>query len=309
MDPILFYNTQAGPVWDWRVVVDLFAGGVGVGAVLFAIVLSRFDDRRYQRLAQTGAIIAPFLISFGLLFLFWKLGNKLNVFQMALNFAPTSVMWWGFLLQSALVALGLVYAWQWRDISPNPGRDQLGLLVGVLALLVGCYHGLLLATLTSHPLWAGGLTVLMAVLAFVSTGIAGTFIAHLIRTRGDVAEGEDSAAYARGLLPVRNVLAFTLLLVLATVALWWIDLYYGSLQSRQALAAASDAYGSVFWVLGIGLGVIVPLLLLAGFVGKTSTKTVSMMGLASILILAGGFVLRYVLVLGGQVGLTVATLF
>ena len=56
MDPTLVYNIQPGPIWDWRVAVDLFAGGVGVGAFLFTFALSRFGDRRYQRLAQTAAI-------------------------------------------------------------------------------------------------------------------------------------------------------------------------------------------------------------------------------------------------------------
>ena len=68
----------------------------------------------------------------------------------------------------------------------------------------------------------------------------------------------------------------------------------------------------MFLWLGIGLGVIIPILLLAKFVGKApaqpATKTISMAGLASLLILVGGFCLRYVLVLGGQVGSTIPTL-
>ena len=314
MEPVLFYSTQVGPIWDWRVVVDLFAGGIGVGAVLFSVALSRYGDRRYLRLAQTGAVIAPFLVMFGLLFLFWKLGNKLNVYQMAINIAPTSVMWWGFLLQSALVALGLIYAWQWRNISPNAGRDKLGLLVALLALLVGIYHGLLLATLTSHPLWASGSTILMAILAFVSTGIAGTLLTHFIRVRasGLSEEEQDLDTYIDGLWSVRNILAFTLVLILLNMAFWWVDLAYGSLQSRQALDAAIGSYGSLFWWFGIGLGVIIPIALLAMFVSKApaqpAAKTISMVGLASILILVGGFCLRYVLVLGGQAGLPIATL-
>jgi len=314
MDPTLVYNIQPGPIWDWRVAVDLFAGGVGVGAFLVAVALSRIGDRRYQRLAQTAAIMAPLLVMLGLLFLFWKVGNKLNVYQMAINLAPTSLMWWGFLVQSALVALGLVHAWQWLDPAQNAARNRLGLLVGLLALLVGIYHGLLLAVLTSHPLWATGSMVLMAVLAFVSTGIAGVLLAHLIRmlVSGRSDEGQDLAEYVNGLKPIRNILGITLVLMLVNFFAWWVDLSVGSLQSQQALAAAMAAYGPMFWLLGMGLGLIAPLVLGAWFLGKAPGRkpamALSMMGLASLLILVGGFYIRYAVVLGGQVALPISTL-
>ncbi|MEN8130383.1 MAG: NrfD/PsrC family molybdoenzyme membrane anchor subunit [Pseudomonadota bacterium] len=314
MDPTLVYNIQSGPIWDWRVAVDLFAGGVGVGAFLFAIILARLGDQRYQRLAQTAAVIAPFLVMLGLLFLFWKIGNKFNVYQMAINLAPTSLMWWGFLIQSALVVLGLVHAWLWLDRASNATRDALGLLVGLLALLVGIYHGLLLAVLTSHPLWATGSIVLMAILAFASTGVAGVLLTHLIRTlvtgRGE--EEVDLAEYVNGLRPVRNILGTTLVLMLVNFFLWWVDLSFGSLQSKQALEGALSAYGPMFMQMGIGLGLIVPLILIVWFFGKAPIKnparTLSVIGLASLLVLVGGFVIRYAVVMGGQVPLPISTL-
>lgn len=315
MDPVVVYNVQSGPIWDWRVAFDLFAGGVGVGAFLFAVALARYGHRRYRRLAQTAAVVAPFLVILGLLFLFWKLGNKLNVYQLAANLAPTSLMWWGFLLQSALVVLGLVYAWQWRDLTASEQRNRLGLVVAVIALLVGIYHGFLLAALTSHPLWASGSTVLMAMLAFVTTGIAGALLAHVVRMQmtGYSGEEQDLAEYVDGLGPVRNTLAIALVLILVNVFLWWVDLAFGSLHSRQALEAALAAYASLFLVFGIGLGVIVPLILLAGSYSKTHIavpgRVLSRLGLASLLILVGGFVIRYVVVLGGQVALPAATLY
>lgn len=313
MDPEIVYNIQAGPIWDWRVAVDLFAGGVGVGAFLFAILLSRFGEQRYMRLAQTAAIIAPFLVMLGLFFLFWKVGNKTNVYQMGINLAPSSLMWWGFLVQSALVGLGLIYAWLWRDRAPNATRDSLGLLVGVLALLVGIYHGLLLAVLTSHPIWASGSMVLMAILAFMTTGIAAALLAHLVRmsVAGRSSEEGELAGYLEGLGTVRTVLLVALALMLVNFFLWWVDLSYGSLQSRQALAAAWSAYGPLLLQIGIGLGLAVPLVLIAGFYGRAPIKrpalTLSVVGLSSLLVLVGGFAMRYAVVLGGQVPLPLST--
>ncbi len=312
MDPNVFYSIQSGPIWDWRVAVDLFAGGVGVGAFLFAILLSRFGEQRYQRLAQTAAIIAPFLVMLGLAFLFWKVGNKTNVYQMAINLAPSSLMWWGFLIQSALVALGLIHAWQWLDRAPNAARDRLGLLVGALALLVGVYHGLLLAVLTSHPIWASGSMVLMAVLAFTTTGVAGALVAHLLRmtVAGRSDEEGELTGYVDGLRPVRTVLLLALALMLANFFFWWVDLSFGSLESAQALAAAWSAYGPLLLLAGIGLGLVVPLVLIAWFFGNAPVSkpalTLSAIGLASLLVLVGGFAIRYAVVMGGQVSLPIS---
>ena len=112
MDPNLTYNIYTGVIWDWRVATDLFAGGVGVGAFLFAFALWRFGGEGQRKLAQTASVIAPIAVSFGLLLLFWKLGNRLNAYQLGLNIAPTSTMWWGAFIQGAFVALSVVFAYR-----------------------------------------------------------------------------------------------------------------------------------------------------------------------------------------------------
>lgn len=89
MESVLIYNVQPGPIWGWRVVVDLFCGGFGVGASLLAVTLSGSKDPAGLRVVQTAAFVGTVLVSIGLLFLFTKLGNKLNVYQMALNVSPT----------------------------------------------------------------------------------------------------------------------------------------------------------------------------------------------------------------------------
>ena len=52
-----------------------------------------------------------------------------------------------------------------------------------LALIVGAYHGLLLAVVTARPLWNTGPTVIAAMLSFVTTGIAAVMLVHLVRMK------------------------------------------------------------------------------------------------------------------------------
>ena len=306
MESILIYNVQGGAIWDWRVVVDLFCGGVGVGASLLAVALSRSPDQHHLKLAQTAAYTGPLMIVIGLLFLFTKLGNQLNVHQMILNVAPTSIMWWGFLLQGALVLCGLLYAWQWRDIHASAGRGAVGPVVGILALLVGAYHGVLLGALGSRPLWANGSMLFLSVAIFLSTGVAGALLIHHLRMLA-TGQRSDSAA----LRPVAAGLMLSLGVVLVALVNSWVGLEYGSLASQQALAAAIEAYGTTLGAVGIGAGLVLPFLLLLYAMrrrGENRGASLPVIALACLLVLAGGFATRYVVVLGGQLPAPVATL-
>lgn len=310
MESILIYNVQAGAIWDWRVVVDLFCGGVGVGALLLAVALSTSRDSHRRKLAQTAAFMGPIMIIVGLLFLFTKLGNQANVYQMIINVAPESIMWWGFLLQSALVLCGLLYAWQWRDVSNRSGIGVLGFLVGILAILVGAYHGVLLGALTSRPLWAGGSMLFLSVAAFLTTGIAGALLAHYLRMSlsGGIS---DSASYRAGMRPAVVALAISLVVMLLALANSWAGLTYGSLASQQALAALCETFGTTLVYVGVVAGLILPFLILLPAVRQNDdSKGISLpvLALVCLLVLAGGFATRYVVVLGGQLSPPVATL-
>ena len=110
MDAEVIYNIQPGPYWDWKVAVDLFLGGAGVGALLFAVALDVVFKGRHRAVCQTAAWIAPVLITLGLLFLLLKLGRPFNLFSTYQNLAPTSPLWWGGIFQPLLVIGAIFYA-------------------------------------------------------------------------------------------------------------------------------------------------------------------------------------------------------
>ena len=315
MDPTVVYNIQPGPFWNWKVAMDLFLGGAGIGAFLFSVALFELWGRRYRRIPQTGAILSPLLVGSGLLFLMLKLGRPFQLFQTFLNFAPTSPLWWGGVFQTVFIVGAIVYAWKWRTTEPDPGRRALGLILTPIAVIVGAYHGLLLAVITARPLWNTGPTVVAALLAFAATGIAAVMLTHLIRMRvaGRLGDADHVATFLDDIRPVRNVLVAVLVLQLGTFFFWWLSLFFGSLHDQQALVAANEAYGPMFWGLGIGLGLVFPLALGAYSVwrGEASHRRlqVFMIGVTSVSILLGGFVFRLAVVLGGQVSLPIASVF
>lgn len=311
------YHTNHGPVWDWRVAADLFFGGAGVGAFLFAVGIDEWFRGKYRRICRTGAYLAPALILIGLLLLLLKLGRPLNGIQTVLNVNMASPLWWGSIFQPMLVAGCILYAFMWyRESEDAPGvkRRWFGRLLTPLAIIVGTYHGLVLAVNVTHPLWNTGPAVVAAMFGFASTGIAAVMFVHLIRMKiaGRLDDAEHLASFLDNMRVVRNVLVAVIVLQLGTFVLWWLSLKYGTLADQQALAAANAEYGPMFWWLGIGLGLIVPLVIgaivvIRGEAAHRRTQVAAIL-VTSALIFCGGFFFRLAVVLGGQVDLPIRTL-
>lgn len=315
MEPDLVYQIQAGPIWNWKVAVDLFLGGAGVGALLFAVALDVFFRGKYKRICQTAAWLSPILICLGLLFLLAKLGRPMHLPLTYLHFNPTSPLWWGSVFQPLLIVGGIWYATLWRkpDVK-EASRRTFGWLLAGLAILVGAYHGLLMGVVTARPLWSAGPTVVSAMLGFVATGVAAVMVVHLVRMKigGRLANEETAMRFFRAMSFARNIVMAALILQLGTFFLWWLSLKTGSLQDQQALVAAEEAFGPMFWSLGIGLGLILPLALMVFAAWKRGfgsvSKQVSLVTATSLMILVGGFFFRLAVLLGGQVPLPIPTL-
>jgi len=315
MNTEIIYEIQAGPIWDWRVAMDLFLGGAGVGAFLFAVFLDERFGGKYRRICRTAAYLAPLLIIAGLLLVLLKMGRPLHLFLAYTNFNPMAPLWWGGIFQPLLVLGAILYAIRWRGDKPSDAvRTWVGRAMTPVAFIVGAYHGLLLSVLVARPLWNTGPTVVAALLGFASTGIAVVMLVHLIRMKvaGRLADEEHVGVFLTDMRVVRHILVGVLVLQLSTFFFWWLSLRLGSLHDQEALAAANESYGPTFWWLGIGLGLILPLALGAFAVlrGEADHRRlqVTMITLTSVLILVGGFFFRLAVVLAGQSSLPVQTL-
>lgn len=316
MNPEIIYQTQAGPVWDWRVALDLFLGGAGVGALLFAVLIDELFRGKYRRICHTAAWLSPILVLAGLVLVMAKMGRPHHLFLTYTNVNVSSPLWWGGVFQPLFVVGAIAYAFLFQPDQPRYGwRTWMGRVLAPLALIVGAYHGLLLSVMVSRPLWNTGPNVVAAMLGFASTGIAVVMLVHLVRMRwaGRLDEELHTAIFLDDMRIVRNALVGILVLQLGTCFLWWVSLQYGSLQDQQALAAANESFGPMFWWVGIGIGLVLPLVIGGLTVWKAEAThrrlQVSVIGLTSCMILVGGFFFRLALVLGGQAQLPVQSLF
>jgi formate-dependent nitrite reductase membrane component NrfD len=155
--------------------------------------------------------------------------------------------------------------------------------------------------------------VLAALAAFVTTGIAAVMVVHLLRMAlaGRLGDQEHVNTFLSDLKPARDLLAGALLCQLGTLFLWWLSLRFGDLADREALAA-NNGFGLMFWSLGIGVGLVLPLVIGTYAVWKGATGNprlhVRIVALTCCLILAGGLFFRLAVVLAGQLNPVFATL-
>lgn len=284
--------------WGIPVAFDLFLAGFGAGALLLAVVADLFGGKQYQKIMRTGAIIAPWPVLLGVILLVVDLGNPLRFWEFLLRkgpgilmFNPDSVMSIGVWLLTFFVILSLVYLVlclvSWVFVWGAKLRQLVGVVASCFALLVTVYTGVLLAA-TPNPLWNSVLLPAVFSVSALSTGIAGVvFVLALgriykraVKIDPFVSELEKINSRVIGLL-----LIITILFVLAGI---------GSAQMRMIIGLR---FGFLWWIGIVGLGLIVPLLF--GIKGKANTPGASLV--VSALVLLGGFLLRYVILMGGQV--------
>jgi len=286
-------------VWGWEVPVYLFLGGWVAGAMVLSGWLMR---RRGRDDGPSVVRVLPWiglvLISLGMGALFLDLEHKLYVWRMYTTFQPSSPMSWGgwiligvypVLLLTGVANLPAALADAWAPLGAlarrlrEPGATGLlGLANVVLGVGLGIYTGILLSSLGARPLWSSGVLGPLFLVSGLSTGAA---FAHLIAR--DVLE--------RSLL-VRSDSLF-LVTELALIALFLIGLASaGAPQAQAAALLLGGPYTAVLWVLVVGLGVVLPLVIqLLGMAGRIGHAVV-----APLLVMGGGLALRFVIVAAGQ---------
>lgn len=300
-------STNANPlvapglhVWGWEIPIYLFLGGLVAGMMVISgyfLFSGRYRNSNCACFVLPGLSLA--LLSAGMLTLFLDLEHKLYFWRLYTTFEITSPMSWGSwilllvyptLLASLALRFPALLAGSWpllQQLSERLLRKPLlvkwlGALNMILGGMLGIYTGILLSALGARPLWNSALLGPLFLVSGLSTAAA---LAHLVVR--DRAERELLARADNGFLATELVLIGLFLI--------------GLLSSTQVHIEAAGlllggAYTAVFWVFVVGLGLVIPLLLQL----LTVTDKIRHTPLASLLVLAGGVVLRFVIVHAGQ---------
>ncbi len=300
---------------DWPLLIDLyfFLGGVAGGAFVLATIAAMLDGQRYRDLVRVGYYIALLAIIPAPILLIADLGLPSRFLHMLTvakpttaigmgaitvgpfhlkPFSPMSVGAWGLMIFSACAFVAALLTFLEDRGTRDVGRWRLviGLIGSVFGFFMAAYPGVLLGA-TARPLfinahWLGALFLAVG----ASTG--GAAIALILSLMGS--GSRDSVARLMKVTSWALILELVLLvLFIATVA------GTGSAGVKRAVAELLVGRdGILFWLGAVVIGLVVPLAL--QMVGVIRRAAPGVTALVAVLILVGGFIVKYVLIASGQ---------
>jgi formate-dependent nitrite reductase membrane component NrfD len=306
--------------WGILIVNYLFLGGLSAGIFFvsaLATYLQQRDEAAYARIARSGAMMAPWPVTLGSLLLIFDLGNWYRFYKLFVHFrwqSPMSIGSW-LLVLFTLVTLANFWAWL-----PGERRSALVRLVKLpprcnydlsswrrllaaggfpLSIGVAIYTGVLLGAVQARPLWNTNLVAQLFLFSALSTGCA-VLILVLSYNRQTV-----DATQLRFL--------YTLDICLITLEFFIVVPYL--IHGELSVQAVKDSLGLIlggpysvaFWLLFMGIGLLAPLILEVWEVAPAlASETVlhhnrGLAAFTGVLVIFGGYVLRYVFVYAGQI--------
>ncbi len=281
------YSVAQHLSFDWVIVTYFFLGGLSAGA-FFLSVSGNYWKKELEPLAKTAAIVTPIAVAVGMLFLLLELGQPLGAWRLLLTFRPTSAISWGFWFLSIFFVLSAIYAWL---LFKGENRKAKKFAYGGLpfAFLVSTYTALILNQGQGKILWQ---TALLPWMFLVGGLISGVSVVMLI-SGGKL----DPAVLSK----LGRSVAWLIVLELAMVAseiLILLNHGAGSVATATAksLIAGGNQFTFLFWGVEVFIGAVLPALIL--FTAKFPKAT---QYVASVLLLIGIYVMRYVVVVGGQI--------
>ncbi|MFO1441834.1 polysulfide reductase NrfD [Bacillus sp. Bva_UNVM-123] len=296
-------------LWDFRIAIDLFLGGIGVGAFLYSLYLLFVHKGKYMKQVLTGFILGPCFVGLGVLVLLTELGRPLRMLSTFINVNPTSVTSWGGFLQFIFIVIGLIAAFltikYGRQSLENTSYSIVVLTGGVFAIAVGFYHGLLL-TSVGNPMWMNGL---LPILFFISSLICGSVFVSLIgnlvgnlvgKVIGGSAYAEVAAANDEAPLNPIKVVMGLLFIELIIFGLWIISTNYIGLDGKEAFANMISEYGIYWWTLVLGVGIILPIII-SFFVTKCEKVSKTIIFALLCFILIGSYSMKHIILYAGQI--------
>lgn len=309
--------------WGLLIVNYLFLGGLSAG-LFFVSALATFlykidEPSPYTRIARLGALLAPWPVMIGCLLLIFDLGRWYRFYKLFLHLrlvSPMSIGSW-LLVLFTLVSLVNCYAWLTErsrnalfaklpralaffskfNYDIDHWRRWLALAGLPISVGVGIYTGVLLGAVQSRPFWNTNLVAQLFLFSALSTGCA-ILILGLA--------GQEKRAQELRLLYGLDICFMVLEFFIVLPYLIHGQLSVQAVQDSLKLILGGP-FTTLFWVFFLGLGLLTPLVIEVKELVPVMVSNREfhynrfVTAGAAVLILGGGFLLRYIFVVAGQI--------
>ncbi len=312
--------------WGLPVISYLFLAGLGAGAltVSASLLLRGGVSGRHFQIARFGALLAPLPLIVGTAMIVLELGTFqaaiengeflkffrwINLF-LTVNLSPMNIGSWAL---ASCIIISVLYAYTFLSPGSAPGDDKAGLRrklawVSVpLGIAVAIYTGVLLGAMPSRPFWNSPVLALLFLVSALSTGVAGILILKALFGRGTTVEAENTQDHGEYLLTSSDVMLLGFEILAIFLFLMFAHLTIGAPAAAVSVILPGGPLALAFWGGVVLLGLLLPALIELKYVLPTLLHKKpfaiprGMEVLVSVIILIGGFLLRYVVVIAGQI--------
>lgn len=305
--------------WGLPVIGYLFLAGMGAGAVtISSSVLLRggaggFGGRHFA-IAAYGAFIGPIITMIGTGMIVFELGaplRALNLFKL-INLSPMSIGTW---LLSVFILISMIYALTFLPWPPfiwdrlHRVRKGLAWICMPMGIAVALYTGIMLGAMPARPFWNSPILALLFFISSLSTGIAVIILAQALFYRNPPDNPEALKLFHQSsyLLAATDIVLIGFELLTIFLFVMFAQLTIGSVKAAVSVILPGGELGMAFWVWVVLIGLLIPALVEFVYVvpklvyhREYAAPRVVEIAL-SIAVMIGGFMLRYVVVIAGQI--------
>lgn len=293
MDVNVLYNIFPQETFGTLIAIYFYLTGLSAGSFVLSTLAYVFGVEKYKPIGKIGVILAALFLILAPLALLVHVGQPLKAWHLFVHLNVTSPITWGSFLLTLYPINCVIYGWFMFK-----GKQKMTRLFGTigipLAVFVHGYTGFILALGKARALWNTALMPFLFLVSAMVSGIALMIIISLIKDRFFSKEKRVNRELIFGL---GNLLAAMILIDLFLVLSDVLVLLVSHTEAQEAAHLLLKGKFSILflWVENI-MGKVFPVVLLL-FPRVRNLTTVT---IASIMVIVGIFIMRYVVVLGGE---------
>ncbi len=280
--------------WGLPHVFAIFLIVAASGALNIASISSVFDKADYKPLARLSAILSLALLIGGLMVLLLDLGRADRLIVAITYYNFKSIFAWNILLYSGFVVVVIAYLWMMMERRMAAFSKPVGVIAMIWRLILTTGTGSIFGFLIARETYDTAILAPMFIIMSFSFGLAIFILVLMSSFKLDNRLLADCHLNRlRKLLGIFTAAIFYFVLVFHITKLYGAQ-YHGV---EYFLLVDGGIYTALFWLLQIGVGNLLPLLLI--YLPSLNRFRASLV-LACCLVIIGAFAQLYVIIIGGQ---------
>lgn len=281
-------------IWGLPHVFAIFLIVSASGALNVASIASVFNKSFYKPLANLSAVLALALLAGGLIVLLLDLGRPDRLIIAITYYNFKSIFAWNIILYSGFFVIVGIYLWTMLDWQVAKYKRIAGTAAFIWRLILTTGTGSIFGFLVARQAYDAAIMAPMFIIMSFSYGLAIYLLVLMASFKWTNRELGDVVIQR-----LKNLLGVFIAATLYFSVVYHLTNLYATEHHGITTYILMDSgiYTQVYWFGQILLGSVIPLALVY-FPGTANNRT--MTGVASALVILGGFASLYVIVIGGQ---------